>query len=78
MATLEFTIHLFPEAQAPKMEQSSERSGPGSSKKLLAEEQRLRRAQEAKVRGNGLVKAGDYSAASKAYKESGFLLRSII
>ena len=74
-ATLEFTIHLFPEKTKKTDAKPDRKKEQAASGKFSGDEQRLLRAQEAKARGNGLVKAGDYAAASAAYKESLMLMK---
>ena len=75
-ATLEFTIHLFPDKTgAAEGKPSRRKQEHASSGKLAGEEQRLLRAKEAKTRGNGLVKIGDYATASAAYREALMLLQ---
>ena len=75
-ATLEFTIHLFPEGQKQSTSREAEVKKADRESKAFSGHERLRRAEEAKARGNGFVKAGDHKAAMEAYRESLMLLES--
>lgn len=82
-ALLEFTIHLFPakvETTAPNVDETVGKSlgaGKLQKSKESVQMQRLRRATEAKERGNQLTRNGEFHAARKAYKEALMLLKPI-